>query len=383
MLPQDDDADLLPAPPSLPSPPPPPPPPPPPVEVPVAWLLENASPTIQFRTMRAFIDFNGVPAKIDALTLTREAGRLAVAQNADGMWSRSILEIPAHGARNPAASVGTASAVHRLLELGWDRESPPLFGARRPLFRLLAEDHDPAFLYELAPNGKEVDVVHWSRGVLRGAAAAALAHAGYERDPRLRGAATRLVERVDDFISSPLADDPWVKVSGTPVLSPDAAPPSMHFLMMLAFMPEFRNERDDFIDRLMSYLSRPVPKHVSAQLVGTRVLKNRFLLLGDPIPSRQAADADVPHALLWLELAARLRILERHEGWKRHFERFLDDRGRDFVWRPSKSQTVLTSHDVAWPFADLQGKGAEGISADATFRLGLIAKTVGRPIEFA
>lgn len=331
--------------------------------------------------MRAFIDFDGALPKIDVLTLTREAGRLSVAQSSDGAWNRSILAIPAPGARNPAASVGTTSAVHRLLELGWDRDSPPVYGARRPLFRLLAEDHDPAFLYELASNGKDAEVVHWSRGILRGAAAAALAHAGYERDPRLRGAASRLVERVDDFISSPLADDPWVKVSGTHVLSPDAAPPSTHFLMMLAFMPEFRNERDDFIDRLMAYLSRPVPKHASAQLVGTRVFPNRFLRLGDPIPSRSAADADVPHTLLWLELVARLRILDRHEGWKRHFERFLDDRGRDFVWRPSKSQTVVTSHDVAWPFADLQGKGAEGISADATFRLGLIAKTIGRPIE--
>ena len=45
--------------------------------------------------------------------------------------------------------VGTISAVRRLLEYGWDRESPPLLQARRVLFRLLAEDDDPAYLYEL------------------------------------------------------------------------------------------------------------------------------------------------------------------------------------------------------------------------------------------
>jgi hypothetical protein len=36
--------------------------------------------------------------------------------------------------------VGTINAVCRLLEYGWDRESPPLMQARRILFRLLGED---------------------------------------------------------------------------------------------------------------------------------------------------------------------------------------------------------------------------------------------------
>ena len=273
--------------------------------------------------------------------------------------------------------------MHRLVELGWDREAPPLYHARRPLFRLLAEDNDPAYLYEMAPGGREPETVGWGRGVLRGAAAAALAHAGYERDPRLRGAASRLVERVDEYITSPLADDPWIKVSGAHALSPDAFPPSLHFLLMLAFMPEFRNERDDFVDRLMTYLSRPLSRHTSAQAVGAKVLPSPYLVLGDPLGTRPSADGDVPFALFWLELMARLTMLQRHEGWKRHLDRFLDDRDRDLVWRPSKSQVVVTINPVVWPFADLQSRGADGFPAEATFRLGLIASLTGRPVEFA
>jgi hypothetical protein len=37
-----------------------------------------------------------------------------------------------------------------LLELGWNKDTPPLVHARRALFRLLAEDDDPTYLYELA-----------------------------------------------------------------------------------------------------------------------------------------------------------------------------------------------------------------------------------------
>lgn len=319
---------------------------------------------------------------MDGLTLTKEAAKLIVNQTSDGVWGSAIISAPVAGAKNPGAGIGTATAVHRLLELGWDRESPPIHNARRPLFRLLAEDTDPNYLYEMAGNGREPESIIWSRGILRAAAAAALSHAGYERDPRLRGAATRAVERVDEYISSPVAEDPWTKVAGAHVLVPEAAPPSLHFLIMLAFMPEFRNERDDFVDRLMAYLSRPASKHAPNQVVAGKVVLNPYLVLGDPLGSRAGVDGDVSFAMFWLELMARLTMLQRFEGWRRQYERFLDDRDRDLVWRPGKNQAGLTSNPVAWPFADLQGRGAEGLSAEVTFRLGLIATLVGRPLEY-
>src|SRR6476619_8112522 len=108
--------------------------------------------------------------------------------------------------------VGTINAFRRLLEYGCDRESPPLAHARRVLFRLLAEDEDPAYLYELGAKAKDDDSVRRGRMQLREAAAAALAQAGYESDPRLRGAARRIMERIDGYLSSPLAEKPWKRV---------------------------------------------------------------------------------------------------------------------------------------------------------------------------
>ena len=105
--------------------------------------------------------------------------------------------------------------------------------------------------------------------------------------------------------------------------------------------------------------------------------------MGDMLPNRNVADADVPFALAWLELMARLGFLRRNEGWSKLFERFLDDRDRELVWHPAQGDgdaavdepvrlagfplEQMTSGDERW--------------TDVTFRLGLIARLSGRPLE--
>jgi hypothetical protein len=312
----------------------------------------------------------------------REAIRLAVAQGVDGNWNRLMLAAPTKGARDASASVGTVSAVHRLLELGWDSGAPPFAAARRPLFRLLAEDLDHAFTYEFSSLGRDPDTVAFTRSILRGGAASALAHAGYELDPRLRGAAMRHLSRVDEFFSSDLADDPWVKQGGEVALHPEAFPPTFHFLVMLAFMPTFLSEHDDFLERLTAWLQRPVPKHAARQWVGARPLEHPALLLGDPLGGRGAVDADVPFAAFWLDLVARARLLGRHAGWRQAWERLCDARDRDLLWRPGRGQGLECQVPMAWPFVDLSGQGEAGVAAEVTFRLALTARQLERGPEF-
>jgi hypothetical protein len=363
------------------------PPPPESIDFPLSWLLEHASAPIQYRAtteiarlpLRDPVHFAALPySHIPAL-------QLALMQQPDGTWGGSMLSIPTPRAEH-FQGVGTISAVRRLLEYGWDRESPPLIQARRILFRLLAEDEDPAYLFELAPRGRpDPEAVRHGRGVLREAAAAALAQAGYESDPRLRGAARRIMERTDSYLRSPLAQKPFVRSGNQYVLAPESVPPSAYSLIMWAYMPLFRSEHYDIMDRLYTHLSQPQPRSAPAALVGKKIVPAPYVVLGDPLPHRNAADADVPSALFWLELFARLGFLRRNEGWTRLFERFLGDRDSSGIWHPPKrTATLKTSNPVVWPSFPLEPHSAgEERSTDVTFRLGLIARHAGRRVLLA
>jgi hypothetical protein len=356
-----------------------------PVAFPLRWMLGHAAPPIQYRALCDVARLG--PTVVEAakrLPYAYEpALRLALSQHADGTWGGGMLALP--NARSEYfEGIGTITAVRRLLEYGWDRESPPLMNARRILFRLLAEDDDPAYLYEFGGRGRlEPEIVHRGRAVLREAAAAALAQAGYEGDPRLRGAAKRITERIHEFLSSPLAEKPWVRVGNRHLLAPEAQPPSFHALQMLSYMPLFRSEHYMVLNELYHYLSQPLPRQEAVQLVGKEPVPQPQLVLGDMLPHRNALDADVPWGLSWLELMARLGFLSRNDGWSKLFDRMLDDRGADGIWHPHKGTVAPKSgNPLVWPQFPLESSGGdEQRWTDVTFRLGLIARLAGRPIE--
>ncbi len=279
--------------------------------------------------------------------------------------------------------IGTINAVRRLLEYGWDKDSPTLVHARRVLFRLLAEDDNPDYLYEFGGRGADEDMARRARAVLREAAAAALAQAGYEGDPRLRGAARRVIERIVGYLRSPLAEKPFVRVGNQHVLPPEAAPPSVYALFMLAYMPLFRNEHHDAMSLLYHHLSQPLPRQEPMQLCGKKIIAQPHLVLGDLVPNRNIADSDVPFAITWFELMARLGYLRKNDNWSKLYDRFLDDRDEQGVWHPHKGTgTARTSNPFIWPNYPLEDHmSGDERWTDVTFRLGLIARLSGRTID--
>jgi hypothetical protein len=347
-------------------------------------LLEHAATPIQYRAVAEVARLGDqVGGRFAALPYTyRPALMLSLQQQMDGTWNKSMLAVPSARAEN-YEGVGTINAVRRLLEYGWDKDSPPLLHARRILFRLLAEDNDPELLFDLATKGQDDDTIRRGRVILREAAGAALAQAGYEDDPRLRGVARRTLERVTNFLRSPLALKPWTRVGNQHVLAQEAAPPSMHALLMFAHMPLFRTENHESMDRIYHWLTQPLPRQDALQLVGRKVVAQPHLVMGDNLPNRNAADADVPSALVWLELMARLGFLKRNENWSKLFDRFLDDRDENGVWHPHKGMAAVRSaNPFVWPLYPLESNlSGDERWTDATFRLGLIARLAGRPIE--
>jgi len=355
----------------------------------MGWILDNASGPVKYRSAAEVARLpESVVGEIGWLPYVfPPALRIALTQHPDGTWNRSMLTIPGKNNAN-FSNVGTIPAVRRLLEYGWDRESPPLALARRALFRLLAEDNDPAFLYELGAKAKDDAAVRRGRLLLREAAAAALAHAGYEADPRLRGAARRIIERIDAYLNSPLAEKPWMRVGNVHVLAPEATPPSFHALTMLAHMPIFRQENYSEVERIYAYISQPHPRQDQMQLVGKKIIEQPHFVLGDRLPHRNAVEADIPFALMWLETMARLGFLRRNENWLKMYERFEDDRDRSGVWHQHKGSDIPTSTNPrVWPMFPLEDftsgsvKGTAAAWADVTFRIGLIGKLIGREIE--
>lgn len=354
-----------------------------PVRFALDWLLTHAAPPLQYRAIAEVAKINS-PRASELAYAYGPAMELAVTQQPDGRWGRTMLGIPS-GRAEHFEGVGTIPAVRRLLEYGWDRESPPLARVRRLLFRLLAEDNDPAYLFEFAPaKGKpDEDANRRGRAILREAAAAALAQAGDEGDPRLRGAARRILDRINAYLKSPLAQKPWIRVGNRQVLAPEAAPPTVSALTMLAHMPFFRSEYHEHIERLYTFLTQPLPRQESAQIVGGTITLQPHFVLGDMLPHRNAVEADVPAALMWLELMARLGFLRRNENWTKMLDRFADDCDRTGVWHPHKGMAMpRSSSPFVWPMFPLEHSTAgDERWADVTLRIGIIARAAGRQID--
>ncbi|MBV9881198.1 MAG: hypothetical protein JO180_11915 [Gemmatirosa sp.] len=307
--------------------------------------------------------------------------RLAVQQSPDGTWGRRMLTVPAAGDAT-FAGVGTVPAVRRLLEYGWDPDALPFHAARKALFRLLAEDADPAFLYELREEGGDDEgAQRRGRATLREGAAAALAHLGCEADPRLRGAASRLLERVSAYVRATSTDPPDAGPSGMkPVVG--AAPPSVHFLVMLAHMPRFRSEHHDEMERLLVFLAAPPAAPTGRQSAAAKREAALLAVVGDPLGDASTAARSLPATLAWLELLARLGFLRRSPSWSALLDQLLVGRDLDGVWRGRADAKAAPTRAWDWPTFPLGDPAStEGWAADVTFRLALIARLAGRRLE--
>ncbi len=128
-------------------------------------MLEHAAAPLQYRAITEIVLLGDGPSdrRWAALPYTyKPALTLALQQRLDGTWNQSMLALPSTRS-DSFEGIGTVNAVRRLLEYGWEKDSPPVLHARRVLFRLLAEDSDPEFLYELGQKTVDEDLVRRGR----------------------------------------------------------------------------------------------------------------------------------------------------------------------------------------------------------------------------
>lgn len=321
-----------------------------------------------------------------AVVESKTAMSVVKKQKDTGVWGGNLLGL-APSAAQGIKDVGTIPQYRRLLQLEWPRASRPFKLGDRVLFRLLSRDEDPALVFEFQKMVKsDVDADAWARGIMREAASAALAEAGYAEDPRLRGAGHKIANSISQFLRSPLAEKPFIKSGKQIVLHPEAHPPSWYSVAMLSFMPNLQRERAGFTERLGHYLAQPAPKKAFVIQVGKRTVKPQHLLLGDPIDAdSKGQPADIPLALHYIELMARMGALPWAPIASKVLGRLLKDTDESGVWQPKnlrsqpKALNKITYH--YYPLLS-DAKTTEGREVDVTFRLALIAKLLGWSLDY-
>lgn len=348
-------------------------------------MLQHACPAIRYRTLTEIFpgsDAALVEAFRPQLEAYPAARQIAKKQKDTGAWGGNLLGVTPNKAAG-VKDVGTIPQFLRLVELGWGTETRPLRLGSRLLFRLLSKDADPKLLFEFAKFGQaEPGVEPWIRLVLREAAAASLAASGFADDPRVRGAAHSVANQVSGFLRSPeLLEQTLVKSGGSWVLNPLAYPPTIFSVALLAYLPAVQRERAGLVERLGTYLAQPAVKRAFGVVCGKKVLKPTFVLLGDPLKVTAAGQTDdLPFALYWLEILARLGVIHHAPSAGKLWARLLKDCDTEGVWRP-KNIRSFPKRVAPWSYhgfpLESDTKSADSRLADVTFRMALIARLAG------
>src|SRR5947207_2506923 len=369
--------------------------------LPLSWLLEAASPPVVYRAYAEVVrEVEQDPARLDvmrqAVSQYKPAQAIARKQKATGLWGGNLLAplaSKAYGWTEP----GTVYQYRRLLELGWPPSERAFRNADRFLFQLLSriEPDDPDrtvaqraldLLVEFhKPAKTDPGLGRWARRMGREGAACALARGGHSDDPRVRGTAHTIASNISQYLRSELAANPFKKAQGKTVLDPHACPPTIFAVEMLAFLPPVQRERAGFIERLGQYCSSPAPRRAFFILAGKKLLKPMFEILGDPLRSdAQGHVSDIPFALYWLELLARLGLVPQTPSASRVLARLFNECDDQGIWSPKslrampKAASPLTAH-----YFPLEGPGKSPAQRQThtTFRLGLIARLMGIPVD--
>jgi hypothetical protein len=182
-----------------------------------------------------------------------------------------------------------------------------------------------------------------------------------------------------------VAEKLFRKVQGKTVLDPQVTPPSIFAMEMLAFMPEIQRERAGFVERLAQFVSAPTPRRAFSILAGKKPLKPVFVILGEPMRAdAQGRTSDVPFAVYWLELLARMGVVRQALPASRTLARLFSECDDDGIWTPNGLRALpkTTSPTVAHTFPlEGAGKSPAQRQTDITFRLALIARLMGLPVE--
>lgn len=307
-------------------------------------------------------------------------------QRKSGLWGDNILGLAANKAQR-IKDLGTMVRYRHLIELGVPTSLRAFRQADRVLHRLLSRDDSPELAFEYKAAAKQSpELAEWSRAMFREAATLALAHAGKDEDPRVRGSAHRIMTEVSQFLRSDFSEKPIARKGSRNILQPGSYPPTFLSFGLVAHMPSLQRERAGFVERFCAFLAQPQTKRKYVMVFGRKVVQPTFILLGNPLEADRSGNAkDLPLALMWIEMLVRMGMLHTNEVAQRILAKLLSDVDEHGVWSPRNLRAVPKGSSrlptYAFPL-ELDGKTVERRQSDVTFRLALIAKLAGWELEY-
>lgn len=353
-------------------------------------MLEHGNETVKLKSYQEFAPAGSVGQEVldnlaNVVLDAKSTQALLKKQKDNGIWGGNLLGLAA-SVKDGIKDVGTIPQHRRLVQIGVPRSARAFKLSERVLFRLLSRDEDSFLQFEYSKLAKEGQpALDWAREHMREAATAALAEAGYQEDPRIRGAAHRIASNVSQYLRSPLAEKPFVKMGAKLILDPAAHPPTWYSVAMIAALPNLQRERAGFTERLGQHLAGPTPKKAFSVMAGKKALKPDMLLLGDPIEADSKGNAkDIPLALYAIELLARLGALHTAPVATKVLQRLLAECDANGVWQPKgiKAQPKPI-HKITYHWYPLmpETKAPESRVVDVTYRLASIAKLLGWQLD--
>jgi hypothetical protein len=351
---------------------------------PTPWLLANASAPIRYRVLTELLDRGRddpdvQKARQETLAYA-PAVQLQRKQRKDGTWGGKI-----HAGDPRKLEPSLDNLMNKLFEYGWRREAKPIQLAAKTLRGFLTAKRDLK-LYEFAKAAKaDPRRERYHRWFLRILALGLLARAGYQ-DERSRSGILELLELTSGFVDSPVARNPTEEIGAAhPLIRREAWRsgypfiPDHNTLRAFAFSPwlldgEMAKMR---LKKVFDYVLSNTYQELAPELGLVRTDKGSFVknhgIRLYPVDHYQKK-GNLDQLLVYLELFARLGLINRYPLLMSHLEWLQSQQAKDGRWNIA---TKLISENSRWTQLlriEKDWRSPTRKEADVTFRVLLILR---------
>ncbi len=351
---------------------------------PTPWLLENAGAPIRYRVLTELLDRGRDDP--DVQRTRREvlehapALQLQRRQRKDGTWGGRI-----HAGDPRRFQPSLENALIQLYEYGWQRDARAIQVAAKTLRSYLTSKRDLKFFEFTSVVKADPRREEYYRWFLRILALGLLVRAGY-LDERCRTSLLELLERCAAFVDNPVSRNPTEEIGASHPLIRAAAWQSGY-----PFLPDLYVARafafsDWLLDgevakmrlkKIFDYIVGDTYQQLAPVLGLVRTAKGSFAK-GNGIVLRPIDDyqkrGNLDELLVYLELFARLGLINRYPLLMSQMEWLLSQQGKDGRWNLA---TKLLSESSRWTRLlrlEKDWRSPQRKEADLTFRLLLILR---------